>query len=414
MNLPATDTSHPERSRAAALDPAQLGVFAVFVLGFLVQPLLFVLLAAMYGAFVRRPPRSFFALLVALLAVYLGLINSTKVPESDLEVYLDWFRQAQGMSLWALLASVGKEPLYFAFLHTVASLPFSSEAFFVFISTLLGYGVYLGAVARLGLAMRLPPRALTALIVGLAFFAPNFAISAHLMRQFLAGALVVHFFTERALTGRARWWVLGVAALVHSSAALFVPLALVRTLWRLPLLPRLILGGGLFYLASELLQGDRRFLEDVPFVGYLLVRAFQDQYFALAQLGTLPIVVVLVVTALSLYGVYASRTPPAPREVSMRELFVSTILLGATVLVVNGSEATAELAVRFYFYIYFLAGPVLAATVFLGRLRAVAAAVLLVLAPVHFFWSLSESVWKYAPVGDLMVRPVPFYVLSGR
>ena len=109
-----------------------------------------------YGLLLKKLSMPLLTVLVLMISVYLALVNMTKVPESDLAVYIDWLDLAREQSFGQLEKVISKDPGYRVFLYLLAQSPWSSDAFFVFISTLITYGIFLVALARSGVRPRRP------------------------------------------------------------------------------------------------------------------------------------------------------------------------------------------------------------------------------------------------------------------
>lgn len=382
------------------------GIFLFFLLLFIVQPFFAFTLLVIVGLTMGKRAPEIIYLIVFFGACYLGLVNVTKFPDGDLAKYLEWYASAQDFSLPAFLAIYSREPVYWICLHSIANLPFESEKLFVFASTVISYLIFIFAVVRLSLGLRLNAKVITGLIVVLMFFAPLFSLSAHLMRQFIAASLVILFFSENLLNGRRYWWILIVAILVHYSAILFLPLAMMKKI------DRVSSGIGVFLYLSVLPilyflgKGAASLFTDMPVVGFVFNRVAAEGGAELEHLSYVSIFFAVATITLSISNLMASwRMGRTALFIHGWRINVTVIILGVIVLVSNLLEGTTEIATRFYFYMYFFLGLVLPIFVAAHRKLAMLIFPLLALLIPYFFYNSQFGAWKYASLIELLFSP---------
>jgi len=383
------------------------GVFLFFLLLFFVQPFLTFSFLVVVSLIERVKSPGFIYMIAFFGSCYLGLVNVTKFPDGDLVKYLEWYASAQEFSLPAFLAIFSREPAYYIYLHTIANLPFASERFFVFASTVVGYLIFMFAVIRASLSLRLSVRVVVCIAVALMFFAPLFSLSAHLMRQFIAASLVILFFSESLLLGRRYWWMLIVAILVHYSAILFLLLAMMKK----P--DRASSGIGVFSYFSVLpilyflSNSTASLFADMPVLGFVFSRVAAEGGAELEHLSHVAIFFAVAMITLSITNLKAS-----PCRMGSMSLFnhgwrinTTAIILGVIVLVSNLLEGATEIATRFYFYMYFLLGLVL--PIFFSIHRRLAKLIFpsLGLLFAFFFYNSQFGAWRYASLNELLFLP---------
>lgn len=378
----------------------------LFLLLFFVQPFLALSLLVVVSLIEGEKSPGIVYIIAFFGACYLGLVNITKFPDSDFAKYLEWYASAQDFSLPAFLAIFSREPVYWIYLHTIANLPFASEQLFVFASTVVSYLIFIFAVIRVSLSLRLSIRVVTCIAVALMFFAPLFSLSAHLMRQFIAASLVILFFSESLLLGRRYWWMLIVAILVHYSAILFLPLALMKKF------DRVSSGIGVFLYLSALpilyflSKGAASLFTDMPVVGFVFNRVAAEGGAELEHLSYVSIFFAVATITLSISNLMASwRMGSTALSNHGWRINVTVIILGVIVLVSNLLEGTTEIATRFYFYMYFLLGLVLPMFVATHRRLAMLIFPLLALLIPYFFYNSQFGAWKYASLIELISMP---------
>ena len=382
------------------------GIFLFFSFLFIVQPFLAFILLVIVGLIVGTKSSGFSYMIAFFGACYLGLVNVTKFPESDLLHYFEWYSSAQELSLPAYLAIYSREPIYWIFLHTIANLPFTSEQLFVFTSTVIAYFIFMFGVIRVSFRLCLNSRVVACLVVAMMFFAPLFSLSAHLMRQFLAASLVILFFSESLLVGRRHWWILFAAILVHYSAIIFLPLAMIKKIGRvsngigiflyLSLLP-------VIYLVSK---SAAFFFTDIPVISFVLNRVAAEEWVELGHLSFASILFVIAMVALSVSNMMALR-----REVNTAlwgyrwQINIAVFILVVIVLAANMQDGTTEISTRFFFYLYFLIGLVLPMYVASHRKQMILIFLLLALLIPYFVYNSQFGAWQYASLIDLISLP---------
>lgn len=381
-------------------------IFLFFSMLFVAQPFLtFTLLVIVSLWLGAKSPELIYAI-AFFGACYLGLVNATKFPDGDYAKYLEWYASAQDFSLPAFLAIYSREPVYWVYLHTIANLPFTSEQLFVFASTVVSYLIFIIAVVRLSLGLSLNARVITALVVALMFFAPLFSLSAHLMRQFAAASLVILFFSENLLFGRRYWWILIMAILVHYSAIIFLPFAMIKKIGRFS-------SGINFYLYLSMLpilyvfsKGTASIFADIPVIGFVFNRVASEGVVELEHLSYVAIFFTIATMALSISNLMASRrVGSALASAHGWQINVTVIILGVIVLASNMLDGAAEIATRFFFYLYFFIGLLLPMFVALHRKQKMLIFPLLALLVPYFFYNSQFGAWRYATIFELISLP---------
>ncbi|MEK8045032.1 EpsG family protein [Ideonella margarita] len=232
---------------------ATLGLWlAALAAALLAQTALLWVLLALVGAstaraagWVRRPWWPAWAL-VLLLAV----INSTKWPDSDLAEYYQYLAYCRPLDWWVLVSDPDShlsvrvtEPVFRSFVWLLAQLSPAPRISFGLMCSMLIYGMALALSAQVVNVLNdsddnpSDPAPVVAVCVAL-LLGVTFSLTAHLVRQYLAGGVFMlamwHFVLHRRPL--VLLWAV-VAVLVHNSAVLlWLPLMLA---WARPLAPRL-------------------------------------------------------------------------------------------------------------------------------------------------------------------------------
>ena len=382
---------------------------AVALVLFIFQPFLAVLLVAMLGM-LSAPDRFWAPLLLCLLgSAFIGLINTTKLPESDLIRYFEWYDRAQTMGLLQYLSSFTREPVFYIWNWFVSRLSGGDQQVFVFLTTALIYWLLTYSIVLVGRYLRVDSRLTLVIVLLFLFLPPLFSISGHLVRQVMAAAFIALFFARRIALGKASWWLALLAGFVHFSALIFIPLALLRMPQRCSPIIYFVCSAvalGAFYLVVKV---SAELLSQFPVFNVLFLRIAALRIPDVVGLSTNAILVLGLVLAVIAVNIW-SRNPPeaAGRQGFYLDNFSNSVLLLSVVILLSSlSTYTLEVAMRLFLYLYFLAGPVL--LIFL-RKNAWTMPIVMFLTVCNlgfFFYTVEFGVWDFMPVWQLSIYPAP-------
>ncbi len=346
----------PHLALSAQVRQARAALWAVVGVCFVIQPALTLILALLLAWSHQKDPRALPSVLV-LSALYLALVNVTKLPESDLATYLEAFEDARHLYLTTFLTINVREPLYYVLLYGLANLLGVDGRVYVFLSTLIPYLVFGTAVLRLCTALRLERRAELSLLVFLLFFPQLFSLSAHLFRQMLAASLVMLFLTDQAVTGRRRWGIGLLGMLVHYSSMPFLLLSLFQPLKRYSRVLSVLFHALTLVLVYALAVQVAPLFLDVPVLGMVFQRLVNGEGAQLDPL-TLPVLGSAVLyLAVALFSLARMSGPNLGTQ--DWTVMLCTVTVCVVVLMTSVEPTLSEIALRYYFYLYFLIGLVL-------------------------------------------------------
>lgn len=392
----------PHLALSAQARLARAALWAVAGACFVIQPALTLPLALLLAWRYQNDPSALPGVLV-LSALYLALVNVTKLPESDLATYLEAFDDARNLDLTTFLIINVREPLYYVSLHGLANLPGVDGRVYVFLSTLIPYLLFGTAVLRLCAALRLARRSQLSLLVFLLFFPQLFSLSAHLLRQMLAASLVMLFLTDQAVTGRRRWGLGLLGMLVHYSSMPFLLLSLFQPLKRCSRVLSVMFHILTLVVVYALAVQVAPLFLDVPVLGMVFQRLVNGEGAQLEPL-TLPVlgsaVLFLVVSLFSL-----ARTSGTHLGVQDWTVMLCTVAVCVVVLLTSVQPRLSEIAVRYYFYLYFIMGLVLPYLMVRVPLSLRVVHALALLSVPLFFYKLASGEWTFAPLIALLFEP---------
>lgn len=380
-----------------------------FLVLFLVQPFLTLLMVLLVG-WIYCPKRYWVpSILVILGSAYIGLINTTKLPDSDLGVYLQWYESANGLGYFEFLGLFSREPIFYTWMYLISSLTNGDKNIFIFLTSWLSYFIFAYSILLVCRHANIAPRSTAMLIVIFLFFPLLFSISAHLMRQFLAAALITYFFARRIAEQKNSWWVIATAIFVHYSSILFVPLALLGLSRRLPPILSFVLSSVVLVFIYVMAKAGSGFLSDIPVFGLVFLRIAADEVPDVRGLtfnALIFVIIVSTVAATNLWERY-DRFRAVLAGYFDRNLNIAVLSVGVIVVVSSLSSNTAEIAMRLYFYLYCLVGLVVPIFLINKKHTLLATAFIALLVVMYFYLALEIGVWRYAPIIDVLLLPAP-------
>lgn len=382
----------------------------LFSLLFLINP--FLSLGCLI-IFLMRSVRfnSFFLILLVFgLATYLALINTTKIPDSDLEIYLMWRNNAEYLNFFQYMTHQNREPLYFALDYILFFLFDGEPKPFVFFTTLIAYTFLLLSVMKISRVLHLDQAKIITLIIFMALFPQIFSISAHLIRQFLAASFVLYFLAKRMeKESPFNWIYYGAGLLIHSSAIVF-PLLIFITgggknfksfFSKKSIISLIVIAVGL--VAVILVFG----VEFLPY--YRMEKNIDRELYDLGKFNYQQIILSCFVILISGYYYFQSLQDPISGVIEKEGLGL-VLLLSTITLVVNfATSGLNTLSIRYFFYVYFLLPFPIGILISKIRYPKAFSYFFLIFIAMLFYYSLDKSIWEYAPVTSLIVCPLSCY-----
>lgn len=201
----------------------------ISILLFPISPLL-ALVTSLIKALSKNTVNGFNVLLIITCSI-LGLINSFKVIESDLILYLKQFELASKLAYFEYIIFNLKDPVYYSLNYFFYNFISGDFKFFLFFTTFISYYFLLIASFKFAKALGLSNRLSIFILIFTALFPQFFSLSAHLIRQFMAisigyFALYLYYFSKD------KSWLsfilIFLSCFIHSSNILFAPLLLMR------------------------------------------------------------------------------------------------------------------------------------------------------------------------------------------
>jgi hypothetical protein len=146
---------------------------------------------------------------------------------------------------------------------------------------------------------------------------------------------------------------------------------------------------------------------DAPVLGFVFQRVAAEGGAELGHLSVASIFFTIVMLTLSISNLMDLSRVQNIEPASIRRWRISAvvIILGVIVLVANLLDETTEIALRYFFYMYFFMGLVF--PIFAARHRKYIILVipLLILWIPIFFYNLQFGIWSYSSMFNLMFLP---------
>lgn len=164
-------------------------------------------------------------------AIWISLVNITKSISGDQYAYTNLFRMVPERGFYGTVFQAwdgsGKEPAYSFITWCLYWATGGNLRLFYFTLSMLIYLFIYSATYKLFKILKVSKGALICGVIVITFFTQYFVMTLQLIRQILAGGIVMYAIVYRAVTGKNNWALLIIAVLIHTSAAFLAGLSLV-------------------------------------------------------------------------------------------------------------------------------------------------------------------------------------------
>lgn len=378
-----------------------------FLLLFLLQPFFTLLFCVIFSLFMRTKNPFHVYMVVFLGSLYLGLVNITKTPESDLIQYLAAFDDAKIMNLGSFFILYSREPLYYLAVYVMGSIDFLDGRHFILASTFIQYFVYLVAVLKLCLHINLSHRSTVAFIVMLLFFPSLFSISAHLMRQFIASSICIYVVVQMLIFEKTNILLAFVSFLNHFFVGLFFFLIVSLKIAHSKRISKalvLISSSLTLALVGVALYSVSRYLVDMPYVGAIFSRIINPVGFIeFAPFNLSQTVFSLFILGCSLFNLNSKWS--SCKTANFEIIHWATVFFCGIVILSSFISSFSEVTLRFSLFLYFAVGFVFPYTLFRINRRIDTQPfliILMVLVIISFMNKIQFGAWEYADIVELL------------
>lgn len=212
--------------------------YCCLLLVFCVCPVLGVSLTIFVALNNKSISKEYIYFLFLLLAIYMGCINSTKIPESDQYMFYDAYRLVPHrtflqnlMGIYGSFQDYQTKEMGFGLFNFVGYyLTAGCYPLFVLLGSILLYMLYYDAIYRYYHYVKVGNPNVYALAgaIILTFFTQFFNLTIHLERQYLATAFVIYALIRTITQNKVSWVYILIGLSMHTSLGIFLPLFLLR------------------------------------------------------------------------------------------------------------------------------------------------------------------------------------------
>jgi len=395
------------------LDRKNISFLVVVDLLFIFSPLASILFQILLLLSIKFKYKWLFVNYILCISFFLGLLNTTKVVESDMINYLYWFDLVPSMDFIEYIKWFGKEPLYYVFVYIISVISGGSHNVFIITVTFTGYFIVLYALLRISLALNLSKLVVVALLVGVSFLPQLFSISLHLTRQFLATSLLMLFLSIWIVDGKKTWYVLFIAFFFHSVIISLLPFLLIPKLRQDSTIKMFVWCAISLLSVFSLLPFIAVLFSfsGVDFLMYVGTRVTQVKYHILSPPGIPVYMMILLGCSLYLYNLKKNKinilTRPETKE--GYHITCSLFIIVSLIIVIAGmSEDTYELAGRYTFFLYYFVPIIALFSSWRNSLSKFSSIAIIVLLPLYFVYKLEFGIWTYINYIDVLLYPIVF------
>lgn len=395
-------------------------IVAVLIGIFIFNPILSLIASYFIAINLSENSKNSFAVLKCyffLFSVFLGLINSTKIPENDLIWYFDGYLDAGKLDFFAYITTFGINakgyevglPILNFIIYKVIG---DNLPLYITIITTIYYYLISVAACRIGEKYSIHPAAIATSVLIL-FIAPNiFSLSAVILRQNMAAALISYVIVEKLVYGKKNYSLMAICFLIHSSSLLFIALLFLPGLKKtaskktLPVFVTTILLLLFYQQIATLIAG---FIPGDNILKYTLTRASIGTNYLLPPLRVEHIAFNLIIVGALITSVYLIN----PRLKKSEGIVGITNLLLLTLAFIISNLNYIELSVRFNFY--FLTFTPFAFMIILSTIKT--STIKPIFITLHlplfllFFAGLYNSQWSYEIKSESLYLPAFYYFL---
>lgn len=401
------------------MNRTQLTYYFLIVL-YILNPFvgILVLLNYLYQFKVKNPTK-YYRLFILFLALFLSLVNITKIPENDLLAHGFVYLKVSRFSLIEYLIHVGKEPVFYIFNYLFYHISNGSFRLWVFTISFISYLLLLLAVLKFSLHNSFSKGQILMAFVLASFFPQMFSLSAHLLRQFVASSIFVYFFVDRICENKNKWWLPIIGMLVHFSSILIFPLVYLKFLGdfkKYKILNVVILVCLLFY--QKIAQFLLIILGNINyFLSYVLIRASTNTTFDLGGFQFMNFVLMLFMLGVSFLYLYKKRRENNSKinnieNYNKNRHFIFVLVILSVFIMANLNQS--ELSNRLFFYLFFFF-PFIIPLCFDLNIKmnhsylSYSISNLFIL---FFLYRLEFGVWTYNSIIQILIKPTIFYLFE--
>jgi hypothetical protein len=370
---------------------------------FIINPFMGTTLFGIYLSAKRSVDNKMYYMFYFVLAAFLGFINMTKVPFSDLAYHAGQYLHVKNLNLLQYLAWQGREFVFYTFNYVVFHITGGSVKYWIFIITFISYFPFFIAIHKFHAKINPNPSYILFAITIAAFFPQLFSLSAHLVRQFMAGSVFIYFTVEKLIFNKHKWWLAILGIFIHSSSIILFLLAYIWFLKDRITKKNIGLYVGLFaclilyqLIAQTLLSS----VSESQSLSYALSRASSNTKFELQGFAATNYIFIVVLMYVIFKNVFVDKLQSRIPGV---EHFSKIFIILTFFILININQS--ELSVRLFFYLCFcfpfIMPLALQGEKYNGIRKFISISVI-----IFFIIRLSTGMWQYDSIFSLISSSV--------
>lgn len=396
-------------------------MFFIYTIIFIICPFIGLLLIGATSASSKVNKKTWLWFLLIIASIWVSLVNMYKIPENDLEWYIDSFKRAAGCSFYEWLPTSGPAGPISDIGYAIYSWSFSNFTtadtyMFKFADSFICYLIMGYAMIKFIIRFKVPTHiAITSLWL-LLFIPYIFTMSLQLVRQFFAGCILVFvmcqllFYENIKSYLKHNWILLLLMFSFHKTSFFFIVLLLIPWLdkpYRDAKIKYLIILGcivGYQIVALTILNGLG--MSETTAIGTVLSRASNDTQFELEAMGASKIMLIVIYILCSLYITCKSKflkNTPGVRH------FANIIIILCAFILMNLHQT--ELSNRFYFYLLPFFPFIFILTGIKFKLNQGQCVYIMLATIILWVWYVYNGVWKYNLPGHLLSTSIISYLI---
>ena len=196
---------------------------------FILHPLLGIVAMFLLCIATDTSNKNIYYSLYFLISIFLGLVNSTRIPESDLLYYKNIFEDAGRFNFSTYIGIYGvKEIVYFIFSYLSYYILYGNFKLYIVLVSFIQYYLIFLSLHKL---FKDEPKLVILFAVIINFLNSTlFFSSVHLLRQMLAASIFMFYFASLYTDKKNYWLLIPIAFLIHSSSLLLFLIILIPSI----------------------------------------------------------------------------------------------------------------------------------------------------------------------------------------
>jgi hypothetical protein len=352
-----------------------------------------------------------------LCAVFVACINVVKVPENDLEWYIESYKGASYTNFidyinGGAIMKISKEHFYFMLVWCMNRLFDSSVNLFKFSITIINYLLLNFAIVKFCRHFKFSIDKIIVAVFLMCFIPYIFTMSLQLVRQFLAGSILMYVLIDKCFYQKNNWLLLIAMVLTHSTSLFFLPF------FFLPFLDKPLKNNKIYYfiyiivligvqIVANILLNSGLF-NAISSLNNALERASQDTTFGSE---TLPLWKIAVTIAIAVWSFYLGYIKIDKINYSKGlKRWCNVIIFLSVFILLNLDQS--ELSSRLLFYLF----PFIPFIIvwFFNSFKLSNLFTIPFVFAIVFFWItyLDIGTWTYKLPANIWISPVFLYFIN--